>query len=61
MHTGWCEYYKFYDMSPDLTGNSDSEKGRYEPRNDKTNKVTVHPAKTQVSLIRVFTVRLTGI
>ena len=30
-----------------------------EPQHDKTNKVTVHPAKTQISL-GIFAVRLMG-
>ena len=33
---------------------------KYEPRHDKTNKMSVRPAKTQVSLVRVFAVRSTG-
>ena len=34
------------------------QRGIYEPPRDKTNKMTVRPAKTQISLIRVFAVRL---
>ena len=39
---------------------------QYEPRHDKTKKMSVHPAKTQISLgnppglIRVFAVRSVG-
>ena len=36
------------------------DKFKHEQPHDKTNKVTVHPAKTQPSLIRVFAVRLMG-
>ena len=32
----------------------------FEPRHDKTNKMTVRPAKTQISLIRFFAVRSMG-
>ena len=31
---------------------------RFEPSHDKTNKINVRPAKTQISLIRVFAVRM---
>ena len=31
-----------------------------EPRHDKTNKMSVRPAKTQIRLIRVFAVRSIG-
>ena len=33
---------------------------RFEPRQDKTNKVTVRPAKTQISLASTFAVRSMG-
>ena len=37
------------------------EANKYEPPHDKTNRMTVHPAKTQINLgIRVFAARSVG-
>ena len=36
----------------------DDSSSRFEPQHDTTNKMSVRPAKTQPSLLRVFTVRM---
>ena len=46
-------YWHMHDVSSSIT----KTRYTYEPPRDKTNKVSVRPAKTRPSLIRVFAVR----